>query len=229
MNKKSVNKRFFIFLFCLAVVVFSIGVIYAINNTGEGYRVISGEPKIIDAWGVCKKVVKNTVVDIFVPTRTDTEWANFRNNLPAGVTLDECYVATTEPLGDCPVDVYYSNLSSTYQWKTSKTFCISPQCENLGGINGNTLIADNYQNFTDYPARDACKALGGRLPTKRELICLHSRRGEYSGFVDGRYWSGSEQNETDAFNQWFNEAGAISGMDLSINNKDKLYKVRCVR
>lgn len=226
-----INKRFLALLFCFAIVIFSIGVIYAINTTNEGYRIIYGQPAtIINAWDVCKKVTRTVVGDdIFIPTKTAIEWENFRNHLPTGVAVDECYVATTTPLGDCPVDVYYSNLSSTYQWKTSNTFCLSPQCENLGGTNGNTLVANNAVNFTEYSARDACKALGGRLPTKRELICLHSRRAEYPGFVDGRYWSGSEQNETDAFNQWFNEAGGVEGEDLSINNKTRSYLVRCVR
>ena len=86
MNNSKYNEKYFFFIgFILAV----IGLFYLIAYAASSYRVNSGDTVKIDEWGVCKKVTNNNSLDIFVPTNTDTEWADFRNNA-SGVTLAGC-------------------------------------------------------------------------------------------------------------------------------------------
>ncbi|HAS00147.1 MAG: hypothetical protein US57_C0002G0052 [Candidatus Moranbacteria bacterium GW2011_GWC2_37_73] len=65
----------------------------------------------------------------------------------------------------------------TWQWKTSDTDCAAPQCLPVDGFDG--LVADNNVDFSLYPSRNACKAIGGRLPTRNELLCIYSNKASY--------------------------------------------------
>ena|GEM_PF-922255 len=93
------------------------------------------------------------------------------------------------------------------KWKTSDTACIGPQCTTVGpvaetqaGYAGlNVLVADNSVDFAlstsppTYPARDACKALGGRLPTIAELVEMYFYKSNYgNNFQGSQYWSSTE-------------------------------------
>ncbi|MDD5463577.1 MAG: hypothetical protein PHP62_00325 [Candidatus Moranbacteria bacterium] len=66
-----------------------------------------------------------------------------------------------------------------WTWKTTNSDCTAPQCSPVDGYD--SLVADNNVDFSLYPARDACKALGGRLPTRNELLCIHSNNASYVG------------------------------------------------
>ena len=115
--------------------------------------------------------------------------------------------------------VYYQDVSSTKQWKTSDTACASPQCS--GGV----LVADNTVDFSLYPARDACKALGGVLPTLAELQCMYTNRASFgNNFVASYYWSAREYDSTYAYLVNFSN-GSTDGL----SNKTSAYYVRCVR
>ena len=114
--------------------------------------------------------------------------------------------------------VYYQDVSGTKQWKTSDTACASPQC--VSGV----LVADNTVDFSLYPARDACKTLGGVLPTLSELQCIYTNRASFgNNFVPNRYWSATEYNSTLAY--YVNFADGTT----NYNVKTTAYYVRCVR
>ena len=85
---KNISKRFLILsiLFILAIPV-----AYAINTISEGFKNTPGSSQVIDAHGVCEKVVNGTSdKTYFVPTKTSEEWQAFRDNIPTGVSLDDC-------------------------------------------------------------------------------------------------------------------------------------------
>ena len=54
------------------------------------YRVVTGTTEEISAHGVCKAVTNSTGKDIMVPTKTSTEWSNFRAATITGVSLADC-------------------------------------------------------------------------------------------------------------------------------------------
>ena len=113
---------------------------------------------------------------------------------------------------------------TTQQWKTARTNCDQPECGQDGEQNGDNLVADNTVNFGVYPARDACKALGGRLPTKTELNCMWTNKASFGdNFVASSYWSSTEYDTLVAWRQSFSDGGQDSG------SKANSYYVRCVR
>lgn len=60
-------------------------------------------------------------------------------------------------------------------WKTSETACNIPQCGQDGGQSGDELVDPQLYpgvDFSEYPAQNACKSIGGRLATYSELNCL---------------------------------------------------------
>lgn len=122
--------------------------------------------------------------------------------------------------------VKQADLSATKQWKTANTNCDRPECGADGGQNGDNLVVDNTVNFTTngYTARDACKAVGGRLPTKDELNCIYLNKATFgNNFADGLYWSSTESSATTAWVQNFTTGSQYYG------NKTYSYYVRCVR
>jgi hypothetical protein len=83
-----------------------------------------------------------------------------------------------------------------FAWGTAGVLCSSPQCS------GGNLVADNAVNFSAYPARNACKTLGGRLPTITELDCIYANMASYSTysvFLSNDYLSATE---IDAIYAW---------------------------
>ena len=116
------------------------------------------------------------------------------------------------------------NEATTKQWKTANTNCDKPNCGTDGGQDGDNLVADNTVNFSSYPARDVCKAAGGRLPTKTELQCLYTNRATFgNNFGTSYYWSSTEFSTTNAWSVYF-----IDGFTGSYY-KPNAYSVRRVR
>jgi hypothetical protein len=90
---------------------------------------------------------------------------------------------------------------------------------------GDNLVVDNTFDFSAYyPARQACKAVGGRLPTINELQCMYTYRGTYGlNFSAGSYWwSSTEYNAGYAYMLYYNG---------STDNyyKTSTYNTHCVR
>jgi hypothetical protein len=131
--------------------------------------------------------------------------------------------------------------TATPMWKTANTSCASPQCsttapvaETYSGYTGaNILVADNTVNFNpsagatpDYPARDACKALGGRLPTIAELEEMYNYKSSYgNNFQSASYWSEDEYSSSVAYVVHLTNGN----VDSTSYSKTNGNYVRCVR
>lgn len=144
----------------------------------------------------------------------------------------------------CDLDVWYCNASTTcanalgdgdyiivakadapttMKWKDANTSCDTQQCGIDGGQNGDNLVVDNTVTFgTTYPAREYCKSIGGRLPSKTEALCMSTNKASFGTFAESYYWSSTEYSTTDAYR--------VSFSSVFSNNygKSVLYGVRCV-
>lgn len=104
----------------------------------------------------------------------------------------------------------------------------------INKIIGNPIKIDNLEIVShDFPAKmtwneakKACAALGDswRLPTKGELNELYIQKNEIGGFAIDYYWSSSEVNDYDAWNQYF-----ANGYQKYYIKKYELGCVRAVR
>jgi len=109
------------------------------------------------------------------------------------------------------------------QWKIWGTACDTPQC-GIDGAQSDNLVADNTIDFSAYyPARQACKAVGARLPTISELQCIYTYRSLFGNLGTSDYWSSTEVNGTQANTVYFATGGT------SVLPKTNTYPVRCVR
>ncbi len=143
----------------------------------------------------------------------DGVWFCSANNICGNTLGDGTYII-----------VKRTDVGSTQQWKNANTACDKPQCGTNGGQDGDQLVADNTVNFSVYPARDACKAVGGRLPTLTELSCMYTNRTSFgNNFVAFHYWSATELSTTNAWGELMS-AGAVDSP-----NKTYSRYVRCVR
>jgi len=127
--------------------------------------------------------------------------------------------------------VYSSDLTSTKQYKTSNSAVISP----YGEINldpsylANRSLVNPQTNpsidFSVYPAQNACKAVGGRLPYMNELLAIYAGRITNYGnnFLTSEYWSSTEYGGTTAYGVYFSSGS----MDNS-EGKANYNNVRCV-
>jgi len=110
------------------------------------------------------------------------------------------------------------------QWKTTNTACDRPECGADGGQSGDNLVNDNTVDFTLYPARDYCKSIGARLPTRDELSCMYTNRATFGdNFGAGSYWSSAEVSVTYARHVNFSDGNA------NVLNKTGSFAVRCVQ
>ncbi len=130
-------------------------------------------------------------------------------------------------IGICSgIEVNFTDISGTKLWKTSNTNCDTPQCGINGGQDGDNLVdpvANPSVDFSLYPAQNACKAIGGRLPTKPELACIYTNRASLGSFQSDYYWSSTENDTAYAWRQYF------SNGDVDLYGKTGSYYVRCVR
>lgn len=116
-----------------------------------------------------------------------------------------------------------ANTATTKQWKTTNTDCNLPECGQDGAQSTDNLVADNTVNFASYPARQACKDMGGRLPTITELSCLYTNRATFgNNFGTGGFWSATELSTTLARLVGFSDGGTL------YNDKAGSFYVRCV-
>ena len=113
--------------------------------------------------------------------------------------------------------------STQYKWKPTNTACERPQCGEDGGQDGDNLVADNTIILEGYPARQACKDMGGRLPTKDELNCIYANKTSFGdNYQSTSYWSATEHYADFADYQSF--ANGAQGP----TSKSNAYYVRCV-
>lgn len=65
------------------------------THAANSYKVNAGATVSINEHGTCKRVKNNKSVALFVPTKTSTEWASFRNASASGATLSNCVMTCT--------------------------------------------------------------------------------------------------------------------------------------
>ena len=87
---------------------------------------------------------------------------------------------------------------------------------------GNLKWSEDLGEMTWDQAKEKCKELGGRLPTKIQLLDLydnHSKCREMEGF----YWASPEYSSTYAWTVYFRNGSA------NTSSKYLSFSVRCVR
>lgn len=85
--------------------IFGIGIV----SSADSYRLNAGNTVIISEHYVAKKVTNNLASDIFIPTRSSTEWASFRANTPTSVSVvDGCLYGS-----DCASGTYCTSSTNT--------------------------------------------------------------------------------------------------------------------
>jgi hypothetical protein len=73
-------------------------------------------------------------------------------------------------------------------------------------------------------ACEKCKELGGRLPTRLELLDLLDNHRQEAEAMDDWYWSSTEYNSSYAWYVYFHDGDVTSANDKSFS-----FSVRCVR
>lgn len=114
----------------------------------------------------------------------------------------------------------------TRQWKIWNNACDTPQCGQDGAQSGDNLAVDSTIDLNaHYPAQQACKDIGGRLPTAAEMQCITTYRSLFgNNFNTGHYWTSEESGN----------AGYARYVYVYYNRIEEYYKtesryVRCVR
>jgi type II secretory pathway pseudopilin PulG len=125
--------------------------------------------------------------------------------------------------------VYKTDLGTTYYYKTTNDAVASPQgATGLDPSYPSKMVLVSPQtnpgvDFSAYPAQNACKAVGGRLPNMQELNAIYVGRTTYgNNFQASGYWSSTEYVSTYAYYVVFNGGGT------NFYNKPNYFFVRCV-
>lgn len=198
----------------LLLAIFLVTGTYVVVHAQEIIDSFTDSSKVDDTWNI---EVDTSAGEVKLETRScdDGDWF-------CGTGYDDVCVNT---LGDGDyIVVARTDIETSQMWKTANTACDQPECGQDDGQDGDELVADNTVNFAEYPARQACKAIGGRLPTKTELSCIYSNRASFGdNFGTSYYWSATESSATNAWRFSFSAGSAGS------TNKTITSSVRCVQ
>jgi len=117
--------------------------------------------------------------------------------------------------------VYNIDIPGTVTWGPASSFCTSPQCS------GGTLVSPQSfpeVDFFEYGAQNACKVVGGRLPTTLELSAIYAARSSYgNNFLNTYYVSAQEATRTTVGSVNFNGGSVVTFA------KGNASRPRCVR
>lgn len=77
----------------MSLVTFYIVFIIALQSVAiNSYKVTkAGGSLQIHEFSLCRRVTNNRTLDLFIPTKTSTEWAAFRSKVPTNVTAQYCF------------------------------------------------------------------------------------------------------------------------------------------
>ncbi len=110
MNSSHTSSRRFLWIFVFSFFLLSVSVYAAIfylpwsnNSWGQieekvenGFAVTQGTSKEINVWGECKKVTAGSSMNVYVPTKTQNEWNQFKAHAGnIGATVGDCATACT--------------------------------------------------------------------------------------------------------------------------------------
>jgi hypothetical protein len=138
--------------------------------------------------------------------------------------------------------IYRADLDIKYAYKNSPTANRAPQ--SVVGLDPDyptwSVLVSPQSNpevdFTtspdQYPAQNACKLIGGRLPTMNELQSIQINQAPYgNNFQNGFYWSATENSFSNAnlvaFGTYRDDPNTIGWMWA--NSKYNTAQVRCVK
>ncbi|MEI6266839.1 MAG: InlB B-repeat-containing protein [bacterium] len=111
-------------------------------------------------------------------------------------------------------------------WKNTSTAPTGGQFDT--GLDANwtaqsSLVADNSIDFVGYPARDACKVLGGRLPTSVELLSIRDNKTSYNNnFQTSNYWAST------GFGSYYSIYAPFSSGSSDYSSFNNTNNVRCI-
>jgi hypothetical protein len=114
------------------------------------------------------------------------------------------------------------------QWKIWNNACDTPQCGQDGAQMGDKLTSDSTIDLSGhYPAQQACKDIGGRLPTVAEMQCILTYRSLFGNNFNTSYWHWTSEESSNAantrcINTYYNRVEECSKTNAS-------NYVRCVR
>jgi len=74
---KNFKKKLWLFAICSFLIIIFINIVYALNTVSTGYKINSGETKVIIVQGIIKEVINIGNKPVFVPTKTKEEWDAF--------------------------------------------------------------------------------------------------------------------------------------------------------
>jgi hypothetical protein len=126
--------------------------------------------------------------------------------------------------------VYKTDLGSTYAYKTTNDAVTSPQGDI--GLDPNypakvSLVspqANPAVDFSAYPAQNACRAIGGRLPNMQEMLAIYNGRASYgNNFQTSPYFSSTEYSSSNVYTVIL----TTGGMSVAYQKVNPL-RIRCV-
>ena len=196
----------------IVVIAITSGVIIIRAATQSVTDDYTDDTMIADTW---RTATSSGEIAIKVRECDDTDWFCQASTTCANYLGDGDYILVSR-----------TNISGIKQWKTSGTSCDQPQCGEDGGQSDDNIVADNTVTFgSTYPAREECKAIGGRLPTRDELSCIYANRVTFGdNFGSQVYWSSTESSAGNAWARNFS-----SGSESSYLKSTFTCYVHCVR
>lgn len=96
----------------MIVLMISISLVFALDTAATGYSISGGAQKSIDVHGTCRNVYMELARQVFVPTKTATEWNSFLAHPPYGAVVSACARCNddvcngNETCESCPTDCY---------------------------------------------------------------------------------------------------------------------------
>jgi len=202
----------------------------------------SGSTYCTDDSRYCYKASSGNVLTYLPTTATNTQSYTLFNNNAASSTIytttsntaPSVFVSTNWYAGIAGTAlankwVYKVDLAGSYKYKTTATAVTSPQGEiGLDSSLPNNMVLVSPQinsnvDFSAYPAQNACKVIGGRLPNTQELQAFYvGRSSDYGNDFKAYYWSSTENSSDRAYDFDF-----INGNRSSWGKTNNEY-VRCV-
>ena len=177
------NKIFTLIILLVLGIMLSTILVQATDSPIENHYQItkSGGSDKIDEWSVCRQVTNNRSLNIFIPTKTSIEWAEFRFNHPNNITLRGC--------GNIDVDSTTQNsitLDYSFEGCTTNVYIFR------GGIRiGSSLgIGDGSGTYTDtgllvstsytYYLREGSSTLSTELDSTTDVTATPDASGNIS-------------------------------------------------
>lgn len=95
----------FLALFCSFLMLFVVfpKIVYGINTINEGWKAIKYSSTLINVWSNGRNIINNSSQDVFVPTKTSSEWTSFINNKPLSITANP--ISTCKVSGGTVTDI----------------------------------------------------------------------------------------------------------------------------